>query len=133
MERAIARPRRLCHTREGEPLAPAGVTWPPICRMRFISSGESGLWSIVRSMALSAPGLSSTLRATTARESPELAIHMRCSLMRHVTAVVPLTLASTLLARSASTRMYASLNASPASVAPSDAACSCSRIAAGRF
>ena len=133
MERDIARPRWLCHTREGEPLARAGVTRPPICRMRLISSGESGLWSIVRSMASSAPGLSRILRATMARESPELAIHMRCSLMMHVTAVVPLTLASTFSARSASTRMYASRNASPASFAPSDAALSCSRSAAGRF
>ena len=43
IERDIARPRKLCHTREGLPFAPAGVTWPPICRMRFISAGESGL------------------------------------------------------------------------------------------
>ena len=118
IDRAMASPRRLCHTREGEPLAPAGVTCPPICRMRFISPGESGLWSIVRSIACRAPGLPGTLRQTIARESPELAIHMWPSFMRHVTAVVPLTVASTWSLRSVSTRMYASLSAFPGSFSP---------------
>ena len=115
MERAIARPRRLCHTREGEPLAPAGVTWPPICRMRFISAGESGLWSMVRSMALRPDVVPGTRRTTIARESPELAIHKWPSLRRQVTAVVPLTLASTCAAKSVSTRTYVLESASPGS------------------
>ena len=131
IDRAMASPRRLCHTREGEPLAPAGVTCPPICRMRFISPGESGLWSIVRSMALRAPD--DVFRTTMARESPELAIHKWPLWMRQVTAVVPLTVASTCLARSVSTLMYASLRALPGSFWPSGASPRKSRRASGRF
>ena len=52
IERDMANPRSLCHTLAGAPLAPAGVTCPPICRMRCFSSGESGLWSVVRSTGL---------------------------------------------------------------------------------
>eukprot|EP00966_Prymnesium_polylepis_P049778 1151949-Prymnesium_polylepis.2 len=74
IDRPMARPRKLCHTRAGEPLAPAGVTWPPMARMRFISAGVSGFWSSVRSTDLKPPFL--LLRTMMARESPALASHM---------------------------------------------------------
>eukprot|EP00962_Isochrysis_galbana_P056017 scaffold27835_cov122-Isochrysis_galbana.AAC.5 len=114
IERAIARPRKLCHTREGEPLAPAGVTCPPRARMRFISAGVSGFWSTVRSWAMSLFVLAFRLHMTT-RESPELANHMWLPRIRHTTAVVPDTEASTWSARDVSTLINVRRRASPGS------------------
>mmetsp|Transcript_23667 Transcript_23667/g.51728 ORF Transcript_23667/g.51728 Transcript_23667/m.51728 type:complete len:227 (-) Transcript_23667:563-1243(-) len=115
IERAMANPRKLCHTREGEPLAPAGVMWPPICKIRRISSGESGFWSRVRSMALSAVDLG-FWRAMMARESPEFASQRWLPRMRQATAVVPLTDASTASASVRSTSTKLSRSAVPGSL-----------------
>mmetsp|Transcript_21489 Transcript_21489/g.54667 ORF Transcript_21489/g.54667 Transcript_21489/m.54667 type:complete len:209 (-) Transcript_21489:283-909(-) len=76
----------LAYMRLGRPSGPAGVTVPPAARMRFFSSGRSGLWSLVRSRATTLPPW---LAPLTARLSPEHA-HQHSLPRRYTTVeVVP--------------------------------------------
>mmetsp|Transcript_26081 Transcript_26081/g.86881 ORF Transcript_26081/g.86881 Transcript_26081/m.86881 type:complete len:271 (+) Transcript_26081:370-1182(+) len=116
MERAIASPRRLCHTREGDPFAPAGVTCPPQASIRCISTGVSGFWSKVMSTATRRFDFGAC-RQMIARESPELASQMWFPRTMLHTAVVPETDASQCSASERSTSQKAERSASPGSVA----------------
>mmetsp|Transcript_9088 Transcript_9088/g.22572 ORF Transcript_9088/g.22572 Transcript_9088/m.22572 type:complete len:214 (+) Transcript_9088:784-1425(+) len=109
IERAIASPRKLCHTRAGVPSAAAGETRPPILSIRSFSCGVSGFWSCVRSCVTSLP--LGSRRATIARESPAFATHIVSPRISAHTAVVPLTLASMCLPSALSTSTKAFLSA----------------------
>mmetsp|Transcript_8416 Transcript_8416/g.21003 ORF Transcript_8416/g.21003 Transcript_8416/m.21003 type:complete len:206 (+) Transcript_8416:1246-1863(+) len=80
-------------------------TWPPAFSTRSASSSRSGLWSSVTWMALPA-------RHSTARESPQLAIHIFLLPTSATTAVLPTMAAPASAANSSSVRRNASLSAS---------------------
>mmetsp|Transcript_4843 Transcript_4843/g.19789 ORF Transcript_4843/g.19789 Transcript_4843/m.19789 type:complete len:252 (-) Transcript_4843:187-942(-) len=92
MDRAIASPTRVMlrssHTRADRPSPGGSETKPPEASMRCRSPGVSGFWSIESGTATRRP-VAGSVRASTARESPALAVYMALPQRYTTTAVVP--------------------------------------------